>query len=163
MKMWPRCYFGILPEHINYDDHENMAWNFISSKRSKQVSDINGNGGKDLWHIVGFISEELNSDMLWPYDVSELLSETYSCEHIFLTCILRSSKRLYIKYHKFIIKSKSTQWANMQRVCIWGACEIWWQRLTHNSGHYFQSTSLPFFKLLESMVLFSDEANHTWS
>ena len=37
---------------------ENMAWNFIDKKSSKKVSEVNGNGGKDLWHTVVYINEK---------------------------------------------------------------------------------------------------------
>ena len=48
-----------------------------------------------------------------------------ACKHIFLTCILRSFKRLNLKDHTCMYISKSTQWVNMQRIYIWEACEIW--------------------------------------
>ena len=47
MMIWLCSYFDILPQHIEQimTSKENMAWNFINYKSSKNVSQVNGNAG----------------------------------------------------------------------------------------------------------------------
>ena len=61
MVIWLRNYFDIFPQRVGEQimtSKENMAWNFINNKSHKKVSEVNGNGGWDVWHTVGYISEK---------------------------------------------------------------------------------------------------------
>ena len=63
MMIW-RNYFAVLPqddEEQILTSNEIMAWKFINNKSSKNVSEVNGNGGLDLWHTVGYISAKRNA------------------------------------------------------------------------------------------------------
>ena len=53
MIIWQHNYFDILQLYV-FDN--NMALNVINKKSSKKVSEVNRD--EDLWHIVGYISEE---------------------------------------------------------------------------------------------------------
>ena len=74
MIIWLRNYFDILTQHVGEQivrSKENTTGNFINNKSSKKVSDVNGNGGLDLWRTVVYIREK-NSAQPFNCDIVTL-------------------------------------------------------------------------------------------